>query len=253
MDRTDQKVIKFGVQYYQNHQKSNKNFWPRFPQKPNLQGKTILDFGCGKGAFCIDIAKENPKKIVGIDLEEQNIEFAKINLKKNFSEYIDKIEYFDQDINTWKTELKFDYIVSKEAFEHTFQLDKVLNSMYDLLNINGSIYTGFGPLYNFFNGDHGETRSFLPWFHLILPRSFLIKRINNTRKIKISSLEDLGLNMYSLKDYKNVFYNSKFNVVFFKTNCTSNKLSIPFKILSKINFLEEYCSFNIFSVLQKKK
>jgi len=242
-----------GAQYYQRQQDSNKSFWPRFPHKPNLEGRTILEFGCGKGAFCIDMAKENPKKIVGIDLDKPGIEFAKTNLKKNFSEYSDKISFVYEDINNWKTDLKFDYIVSKQTFEHTFYIDKVLNSMHDLINTNGSIYTGFGPLYNFFNGDHGLTKSFLPWFHLILPESFLIKRINKKRNDKISSIEDLGLNKYSLKDYKNFFYNSKFEVVSFKTNCTSNKLSIPFKILSKINFLEEYCSFNIFAVLQKKK
>ena len=60
-------------------------------------------------------------------------------------------------------------------------------------------------------------------------------------------------NWQKIKEYKNFFYNSKFEINFFKTNCTSNKLAIPFKILSKINFLQEYCTFNIFAVLQKKK
>ena len=46
--------------------------------------------------------------------------------------------------------------------------------------------------------------------------------------------------MYSLKKYKEIFQESKFEVEFFKTNCTSNKLALPFKILSKIKFLEEF-------------
>tara|TARA_A100000164_G_scaffold372838_1_gene402728 strand:- start:640 stop:1377 length:738 start_codon:yes stop_codon:yes gene_type:complete len=242
-----------GIQYYKAQLKSNKSFWPRFPTKPNIEGKTILEFGCGKGAFCIDLARENPKKIIGIDLHQQGIEFAKMNLDKNFPEFKDKVSFVYDDINKWQTQLKFDYIVSKQTFEHTFHLDKVLNSMYNLMNSNGKIYTGFGPLYNFFNGDHGLTKAFLPWFHLILPEKFLIQRANRKRDEKIKSIQDLGLNMYSLKEYKSFFYNSKFEVNFFKTNCTSNKLSIPFKILSKINFLEEYCSFNIFAILNKKK
>ena len=63
---------------------------------------------------------------------------------------------------------------------------------------------------------------------------------------------ELGLNKYSLKEYKDFFKNSKFQINFLKTNCTSNRLAIPFKVLSKISFLEEYCTFNIFTVLQKK-
>tara|TARA_B100000700_G_C14852639_1_gene764705 strand:+ start:228 stop:971 length:744 start_codon:yes stop_codon:yes gene_type:complete len=242
-----------GLQDYQDQKKSIENFFPRFPSKPDFKGKTILEFGCGRGAFSIDLAKENPKKIVGIDTKKEYIEFAKKSLEKNFSQYSNKVSYVCDDINSWKTELKFDYIVTKEAFEHTIELKKVLNSMYNLLNPNGSIYAGFGPLYNFFNGDHGLTKAFLPWFHLILPESFLLSKLNKTREKKINSIEDLGLNKYSLKEYKDFFYNSKFHIDFFKTNCTSNKLAIPFKILSKINFLEEYCTFNIFTVLQKKK
>tara|TARA_Y100000590_G_C15435604_1_gene906902 strand:- start:97 stop:834 length:738 start_codon:yes stop_codon:yes gene_type:complete len=242
-----------GLRDYKDQKKSIQNFFPRFPNKPNFQGKTILEFGCGRGAFSIDLAKENPKKIIGIDTNRGHIDFAKDSLEKNFKKYSDKVTFVCDDINTWKTKLKFDYIITKEVFEHTMDLQKVLNSMYDLLNTNGVIYTGFGPLYNFFNGDHGLTKAYFPWFHLILPESFLLKRINKNKEKKINSIKELGLNKHSLKEYKNFFYNSKFEINFFKTNCTSNKLAIPFKILSKINFLQEYCTFNIFAVLQKKK
>ena len=122
--------------------------------------------------------------------------------------------------------------------------------MYNLLNKNGSVYAGFGPLYNFFNGDHGFSKTW-PWFHLVMPQKFLINRINKNRDEKISSINQLGLNMYSLKKYKEIFYDSRFQVDFFKTNCTSNKLALPFKILSKIKFLEEFFTFNIFTILKK--
>ena len=116
-----------GLQDYQDQKKSIKNFFPRFPNKPDFQGKTILEFGCGRGAFSIDLAKENPKKIIGIDTNKEYIEFAKKSLEKNFSQYSNKINYICDDINSWKTELKFDYIITKEAFEHTVELKKVLN------------------------------------------------------------------------------------------------------------------------------
>ena len=84
-----------------------------------------------------------------------------------------------------------------------------------------------------------------------MPQKFLINRINKNRDEKISTINQLGLNMYSLKKYKETFYESKFVVEYFKTNCTSNKLALPFKILSKIKFLEEFFTFNIFTVLRK--
>ena len=37
-----------------------------------------------------------------------------------------------------------------------------------------------------------------------------------------------------------------------KKNCSNNPVSIIFKLMSKIKFLEEFCTFNIFVVLKKK-
>ena len=64
-----------GLQDYQDQKKSIENFFPRFPSKPDFKGKTILEFGCGRGAFSIDLAKENPKKIVWIDTNKEYIAF----------------------------------------------------------------------------------------------------------------------------------------------------------------------------------
>ncbi len=245
-------VIKKDLDYFNDELSRQKYFWERMGGRPDFKNKTILDFGCGHGAMCTDIAKDNPKKIVGIDLDSSHISFAKENLEKNFPQYKEKIEFKLIDINSWKPTEKFDYIVSKETFEHTLNLNVVLDSMNKILASNGKVFSGFGPLYNFFNGDHGRTMSVFPWFHLILPNSFLIKRINKKQKKEITSIEELGLNMYSLKQYIEIFKNSNFQIEMLKKNCSKNPISIIFKIMSKIKFLEEFCTFNIFLVLKKK-
>ena len=54
----------------------------RLREKPNFKNKSILDFGCGHGALCLDIARSHPRRVLGIDLEENLLNFTmKINKK----------------------------------------------------------------------------------------------------------------------------------------------------------------------------
>ena len=51
------------------------------------ENDVVLDIGCGNGALSYDIAKK-AKKVVGIDLNEKNISFAKERYSKENIEYI---------------------------------------------------------------------------------------------------------------------------------------------------------------------
>ena len=42
-----------------------------------------------------------------------------------------------------------DYIVTKDTFEHSSNLDKILQKFHQILKKDGMVLAGFGPLYNF--------------------------------------------------------------------------------------------------------
>ena len=119
--------------YFNNEVNRTSYFWSRFGDLPDFRDKTILDFGCGHGALTLHAAKYKPKKVIGIDLEKNYIDFANENLNKNFQEHKDVVEFKLVDINKWDENEKFDIIISKETFEHVLDLRKVLESMYGLL------------------------------------------------------------------------------------------------------------------------
>mgnify|MGYP001360126830 CR=1 FL=1 len=242
---------KSDLDYFNYSRSENVKFWRRLEDKPNFKNKTVLDFGCGHGALSIDIGNLGAKSILGIDLEERPIEFAKENLIKNFETLKDKINFEKVDILKSNQEHKYDIIVSKDTFEHTVNLPEVLKKMYNLLNEGGKAYFGFGPLYNFYNGDHGRLNVYLPWFHLIFNEKFLIKRINKKKNLDIKKVQDLGLSRYSFADYKKIFNDSNFKIKFFKTNLSDHPASIIFNFLSKFELLKEYCTYNIYCILEK--
>ena len=123
------------------------------------------------------------------------------------------------------------------------------------LKKGGIIYTGIGPLYNSFYGDHKLTKSILPWGHVILPDTVLIRRINRTNRKKnlklIKKIQDLGLNKLSFAEYKRIIYNSGLEVKYFRIN-HGNPLLRIFSLFRRIPFLEEYFTYNIYFILRKK-
>ncbi len=239
------------IDYFNFGKLENEKFWRRLGGKPVLKDKNILDFGCGHGALCVDMAKNGARHITGIDLEDNLISFANENLNNNYDYLLNKISFEKRDIIKDNLEKKYDLIVSKDTFEHTLNLPQVLDEMYNLLNVGGKAYIGFGPLYNFYNGDHGRTEMILPWFHLIFSEKFIIDRLNKKKQNQISHIQELGLSKYSLKEYENIFNNSKFKLNYFKTNLSDHPVSFLFDLLSKISLLREYCTYNIYCILEK--
>lgn len=95
--------------------------------------KTILDLGCGIGVFSKDLSNK-AQKVVGIDISEKCIEYAK---SKNNS---DNIDYFTMDINNINLiKEKFDIVFSDMVFNYIEDYDKLLLNIYELLNDNGII------------------------------------------------------------------------------------------------------------------
>lgn len=239
---------------YFEREKNEKNpiFFERFPQI-NYEGLKVLDLGCAHGAISIDLAVKGANEIVGVDLEPGRLDFAQENLKTNYPEFLHKISFKCVDFRTIKDN-DFDLIISKASFEHFIDLETLLNDMKNKLKVGGKIISGFGPLYNSPWGDHNRLKHSLPWTHVLLPEKYLIKRLNRQRNNKAANIQDLGLNGYSLKKYRQIFYNTDgLAVIDFRTNVSERSIMKVFNLFSSLPFLREYFTFNIYCVLERVK
>ena len=249
------------IDYFNRGRDENPEFWKNLSGgggKPDFKDAVVVDVGCGHGSLCIDIAKLGAKKVIGIDLDEKRIDFANENLKKNYPELINTVEFKVMDVRDLK-ESNIDYFVSKDTFEHIIELKEVLSSMIDKLRSDpdkkGRIYLGFGPLWNSPEGAH--ERYEMPirnwWSHLLFSEEYYINRLNKKRSLEnqISSTYDLGLNKLSLAQYKKIFNECGANIIYFRVNKITSIPNRFFSILAKIPILEEYCSLHIFCILEK--
>jgi ubiquinone/menaquinone biosynthesis C-methylase UbiE len=101
-----------------------------------IEGKDILDFGCGDGIHSFKLSEHNPKKVVGIDPSEQMIELAKNKLvrtdKSNLSFLIadgDNLPFEDE---------AFDIVLANYVLVHFNDLQRPLTEIYRVLKPKGS-------------------------------------------------------------------------------------------------------------------
>jgi len=86
---------------------------------------TILDIGCGNGALTFDLAKK-AKRVVGIDINEKNIEVAKNKYGSA------NIEYKVGDVTKDLDNKKFDAVVLSNVLEHIKDREDFLNKIKNL-------------------------------------------------------------------------------------------------------------------------
>ena len=129
--------------------------------------------------------------------------------------------------------------------------EEELEKMHKTLKRRGKLYAGFGPLYKSPYGGHRRMKMPIPWGHLMLPESMLMKWVSMRRKEKINSVRDLGLNKMSLADYKRLSNKMEWTILYFKVNHGDRLMSKIFSWISKISFMEEYFSHDLYCVLKR--
>ena len=249
-----QKSIRISQQqldYFHKRQSKIPIFWRRLGGKPDLKDATVLEVGCGYGQLCFDMALSGAKEVVGIDINLKSIESANEYLKTYYPEIKDKINFVNTDVKNYDSQVCFDYIVSENTFEHIINLKEELDEICKRLKVGGKIYTGFGPLYKSPYGGHGRMKMPIPWGHLIFPEPMVIKWVNMHREEKVNSIYELGLNKTALADYKRLFNRTGLSILYFKVNHGDRLMSRIFSWISKIPFLEEYFSHDLYCVLRK--
>ena len=101
-------------------------------------GMSILDIGCGWGSLSLFLAQKYPKsEITGVsNSSSQKIFIDSVTSERNIS----NLNIITRDINDFRTEEKYDRILSIEMFEHTKNTKKLMNLINDWLNPNGLFF-----------------------------------------------------------------------------------------------------------------
>ena len=101
---------------------------------PDLNGKTVLDLGCGYGHNCIDFVKNGAERVIGIDISEKMLSVARAESSH------EKIEYLNMSMTDISEQgEKFDFIYSSLAFHYVKDFDSFAKDLYSVLNNAGQL------------------------------------------------------------------------------------------------------------------
>lgn len=88
----------------------------------DFKGKTVLDIGCNLGAVCLEVAKRNAGRVVGIDIHPKTISIAK-EIAKHMG--YTNVEYHVANIDDGLENLK--KIIGDDKFDNLFVLSVMNN------------------------------------------------------------------------------------------------------------------------------
>lgn len=195
-----------------------------------VTGKNVLDLGCGVGGKCEEFLKYSPVKVLGIDLSQRNIDYAK-ELINNSNRSV--LDFQSIDLMDFEDRSQFDSIVSYTVFEHIDRkiMIKILNKMASVLNEKGNILIVFNHFNDRF-GSHLKEYIFHPWPQTIFSESVIFDywntQLQNDPKVTSDSYfpKDynhgtdghnsdcyMNLNKISIQEFEEMILNSNLKLV----------------------------------------
>lgn len=128
-----------------------------FSLLPKLEGKRVLDLGCGYGEHCKMFVESGAEWVTGIDISEKML---KVACEENSNPYIEYINMPMEDIELLARDgKKYDLVVSSLAFHYVEDFAGVVRNIYSLLEEGGEfVFSQEHPLNTSHQGGDRWTR-----------------------------------------------------------------------------------------------
>lgn len=102
-------------------------------------GKTVVDAGCGSGKFAAALAHLGAKKVIGLDIGEKGLEFARKQAAK--VTYGDRLEYrYGSLVDIPLENGSVDVVWSNGVIHHTLDYEGCLREFARILKLGGTLY-----------------------------------------------------------------------------------------------------------------
>ena len=194
--------------------------FPDFEQE--IEGKDVLDFGCGAGFQSVAMAQCGARFVLGLDTNPKTLARARelgasMGLEGRV-EFVEALDRFGISVPPCSTQIpkhrvlrqaqdaqeEFDIVISQNSMEHFPDPVAVLVEMKRALRPGGRIFVTFGPPWFAPYGSHMGFFTRVPWVNLLFPESAVMKarsRFVDDGAMRYGDVEG-GLNKMTLRGFE---------------------------------------------------
>ena len=165
-----------------------------------VQGKDVLDFGCGPGAEAVEVAERGARRVIGLELRQKWINAAIAHAE---ARQVAHKCYFGTE---WDEPV--DVILSLDSFEHFADPVDILQRMRQLLRPSGCVIASFGPTW--YHPLGGHIFSVFPYSHLLFSESALVHWRSLYKTDGARSFAESGLNQMTIRRFEKLVAASPF-------------------------------------------
>jgi SAM-dependent methyltransferase len=221
-------------------------------------GGRVLEIGCGSAGVLMAFLERGCTG-VGIDISEQNIEFAKKKLAGRTDAVLLAKDIYEIDIDA-DLNGKFDIIVLKDVIEHIPNQERLIARLKNMLRPNGLIFFGFPPWQMPFGGHQQVLQSRVlsrtPYLHLLpMPVYKRVMRIFNSYSEEHVQIKQTGI---SIERFERIAKNAGYRVVnrqFHLVNPIYKyrlglKMRKQWKLVSAIPYVRNFLTTSVFYLIK---
>jgi 2-polyprenyl-3-methyl-5-hydroxy-6-metoxy-1,4-benzoquinol methylase len=227
----------------------DERFFARMPPF-DVRDKSVLDYGCGIGETCILFAQQGARRVLGVDIDAGSVATANTTLTEH-PNLADRVEFRQISDADDIGDERFDYVLSKNTFEHVADPARYVADMKSLLSPDGRLVIGFSPFWKSPYGGHIDFMTKLPWAHLLFPEEVILRERKRYRPEEDPTrFEEIrgGLNRMRPAQFEAIMRDSGLERTHYEINRNDRSIAKALNLFSGLPGIGEYFTFSVHSI-----